>query len=165
MNKSFFKYGLITGLIISVIIGFSFYFLFLAKPKVDVAKMNLVDLDGKKVNTQLLLEKPLVINYWATWCEPCVEELPHFEEISQKYKNEINFLFVSDEEISKIIKFKERKKLNLFFVKSPKDIGTNGVNIRPTTYFFKENGILETSKTGFIDKNTLNKLINELINK
>ena len=80
--------------------------------------MNLVDLDGKKVNTELLLDKPLVINYWATWCKPCIEEMPYFEEVNLKYKNEVNFLFVSDEEISKIANFNKRKKFNLFFVKA-----------------------------------------------
>ena len=32
-------------------------------------------------------EKPLVINFWATWCAPCVKELPYFEELHQKNQN------------------------------------------------------------------------------
>jgi thiol-disulfide isomerase/thioredoxin len=37
-----------------------------------------------------------VVNFWATWCEPCIEELPHFEEINKKYKdNKIKVILVS----------------------------------------------------------------------
>jgi len=37
-----------------------------------------------------------VVNFWATWCEPCVEELPHFEQINEKYKkNKIKVILVS----------------------------------------------------------------------
>jgi thiol-disulfide isomerase/thioredoxin len=37
-----------------------------------------------------------VVNFWATWCQPCVEELPHFEEINKKYKeNKVKVLLVS----------------------------------------------------------------------
>ncbi|KOS04753.1 hypothetical protein AM493_00855 [Flavobacterium akiainvivens] len=37
-----------------------------------------------------------VVNFWATWCQPCVEELPHFEEINKKYKkNKVKVVLVS----------------------------------------------------------------------
>ena len=165
MDKSFLKYGLITGAIISVLLALTVYKLVIYVPSFDFNKIELVDLNGQKVDINSLKSKPLVINCWATWCAPCVEELPYFEEVSLKYKNEVNFIFVSDEEMSKIIKFKERKKLNLFYAKSLKSIGTIGINVRPTTYFFKENGVLETSKTGMIEKSALEELIKSLIEK
>lgn len=33
-------------------------------------------------------DKTYVVNFWATWCKPCVKELPYFEEIAEKYKNQ-----------------------------------------------------------------------------
>ena len=165
MNKAFFKYGLITGVILSIICAISFYFLFLIAPKVDITKMNLVDLDGKKVNTELLLDKPLVINYWATWCKPSIEEMQYFEEINIKYKNDVNFLFVSDEEISKIANFNKRKKFNLFFVKTLENLSKNGLNIRPTTCFFKENGVVENVVTGGMTKLDLDKNLKTILEK
>ena len=163
MDKSFFKYGFITGAIISVLLALTVYKLVIYVPSFDFNKIKLVDLNGQKIDINSLTSKPLVINCWATWCAPCVEELPYFEEVSLKYKNQVNFIFVSDEEMSKIIKFKERKKLNLFYAKSLKSLGTIGINVRPTTYFFKENGVLETSKTGMIEKSALEELIKSLI--
>ncbi len=40
-------------------------------------------------------EVPHVINFWAIWCKPCVQELPFFEEVSSKYKEQASFTFVS----------------------------------------------------------------------
>ena len=165
MNKAFFKYGLITGIILSIICAISFYFLFLIAPKVDITKMNLVDLDGKKVNTELLLDKPLVINYWATWCKPCIEEMQYLEEVNLKYKNEVNFLFVSDEEISKIANFNKRKKFNLFFVKANENLTKKGLNIRPTTYFFMKNGVVENVIMGGMTKLDLDENLKTILEK
>ena len=37
-----------------------------------------------------------VVNFWATWCKPCVHEMPYFEAMNQKYKNQkVKFIFVS----------------------------------------------------------------------
>lgn len=57
----------------------------------------------------------LVINFWATWCAPCIKELPAFEKITQKYaEQEVTVLLVSldfPEEMDKLKKFIEKKEL------------------------------------------------------
>ncbi len=41
-------------------------------------------------------DKLYVINFWATWCPPCVKELPHFQKVAKEFdKNEVSFLLVS----------------------------------------------------------------------
>lgn len=56
-----------------------------------------------------------VVNFWATWCKPCIEELPYFEEIGKKYADKnvkillVSLDFVSEKE--KVSKFVERKNL------------------------------------------------------
>lgn len=57
-----------------------------------------------------------VVNFWATWCRPCVEELPHFEQLYQQYKDKkMRLILVSldfeDQIKSKLIPFLEEKKL------------------------------------------------------
>ena len=69
-------------------------------------KTSLVDLNQNKVNLTSFEGKKIVINYWATWCGPCIKEMPELkraEEILQNYN--YTFLLVSDETISKINTF------------------------------------------------------------
>jgi len=47
----------------------------------------LTTLDGKKVSLADLKGKPVLINFWATWCGPCQLEMPWFEEFSKKYQD------------------------------------------------------------------------------
>jgi len=42
----------------------------------------LIDLGGKKVNMASLRGKPLIVNFWATWCGPCKEEMPDFQRLA-----------------------------------------------------------------------------------
>ncbi len=104
-------------------------------------KTSLVDLNQNKVNLTSFKGKKVVINYWATWCSPCIKEMPGLkraEEILQNY-NYI-FLLVSDETISKINTFKNEKKFEFNFLKSVNSNEINGIYSLPTTYIFDENG-------------------------
>ena len=40
-------------------------------------------------------DKTLVVNFWATWCKPCIKELPYFEAIQTKYKSDVRVILVS----------------------------------------------------------------------
>lgn len=53
------------------------------------------DLDGQPVNLSDFLGKPIVVNFWSTWCEPCVEELPLFEKLYTEHGNETAFLMIN----------------------------------------------------------------------
>lgn len=60
-------------------------------------------------------EKPLVVNFWATWCKPCIKELPYFESVREKYQGDIKVVLVSldfaDKLESQLIPFVNDKKL------------------------------------------------------
>ncbi|HET9886648.1 MAG TPA: TlpA disulfide reductase family protein, partial [bacterium] len=46
------------------------------------------NLEGKTVTLQSLLGKgPIVVDFWATWCKPCIKELPHLQRIYEKYSD------------------------------------------------------------------------------
>lgn len=73
-----------------------------------------IKLEGlqKKIKTS---DKILVINFWATWCAPCIKELPLFEKLNQDNTN-VEVLLVSmdydlDPDIEKVKRFQARKKL------------------------------------------------------
>ena len=61
-------------------------------------------------------DKVHVINFWATWCKPCIAELPYFEELNQKYNGkEVDFLLVSldfaTQLTSRVIPFLQKRKI------------------------------------------------------
>ena len=49
--------------------------------------IEVVDFEGMYSKIDLSVDKTYVINFWATWCAPCVKELPYFEEVNNEYKN------------------------------------------------------------------------------
>lgn len=53
------------------------------------------NLDGQPVNLSDFLGKPIVVNFWSTWCESCVDELPLFEKLYSEYKNSAAFLMIN----------------------------------------------------------------------
>lgn len=58
----------------------------------DIARIKITDLEAKIRDA----EGPLVINFWATFCKPCVEEIPHFVKLNEKYREQgLRMLFVS----------------------------------------------------------------------
>ena len=105
-------------------------------------KTSFVDLKNKKVDLTSYKGKKIIINYWATWCKPCIMEMPGLTRAEEILKNyNYTFLLVSDERISKISKFKNDKKYNFNFLKS---VGSNeslGIYSLPTAYIFNEKRI------------------------
>ena len=49
--------------------------------------IDVVDFDGLYSKIDLSVDKTYVINFWATWCAPCVKELPYFEEVNKEFKD------------------------------------------------------------------------------
>ena len=55
-------------------------------------------------------KKYSVLEFWATWCPPCVKSIPHLNEIYHEYKDYINFVSITDDKTDKIISFINAKK-------------------------------------------------------
>ena len=71
-------------------------------------------LDGKEYDVSQLKGKTAFLNFWATWCPPCVAEMPSLDKLSQKMKNEpVAFLCVSSEDAKTLKDFMEKKKFSL----------------------------------------------------
>lgn len=100
-----------------------------------------VDLNNNPVDITLYKGKRIVLNYWATWCGPCIKEMPALKIAEDLLENHnYTFLLVSDETISKISEFKMNKKFDLNYLKSVNSIETLGIYSLPTSYIFDENG-------------------------
>ena len=52
-------------------------------------------MDGKEITLYESFGKPLVVNFWATWCPPCKAEMPDFEELYKEYGDRVNFMMIN----------------------------------------------------------------------
>lgn len=60
--------------------------------------ISVYDKDGNEVKLEDLSGKPVLLNFWATWCGYCIMEMPDLEEAYKKYGNEIQFLIVNTDD-------------------------------------------------------------------
>lgn len=68
----------------------------LVSKEVIQQKLEIYDFDGIEKFLNQDDQKVHVVNFWATWCVPCVKELPYFEKLQEKYKNEnVEVLLIS----------------------------------------------------------------------
>lgn len=78
-------------------------------PNIDVEHW-VSDNDGAfEHTTTLKSDKVYVIEFWATWCGPCISAMPHIVELQEKYKDSVQVVSISDEDMETVEKFLERK--------------------------------------------------------
>ena len=111
--------------------------------------IQLKDLSGKTVNPGLYSGKTIFINFWATWCKPCLEEMPSIQAARDKLEKEnIVFLMASDEPADDIEQFKAEKHFDLTYLRIENMEALNIVGL-PTTMIFNASGKQAFSKMGF----------------
>ncbi len=97
-------------LLYAALISLTFSMGLSAPPKVEVVKFPRLQQLMTKSSDQIQ-----VINFWATWCKPCIKELPYFQAIHQKWDDQVDVTLISldfaDEVNNKVIPFVQRKDL------------------------------------------------------
>ena len=124
-------------------------------------KTSFIDLDENNLDLSVFNEGKVVISYWATWCAPCIKEMPSIKRAEKILKDYgYTFLLVSDESVSKISNFKNEMNFDFNFLKSNKSFETIGVYAMPTSHVFNENGEIVETFVGVIEWDS-----EEIINK
>ena len=157
MNKKSFWRGYALGTLLILGLCGTFYALFLRQPDIGLAQMELVDLNGAPVPVIQFANRPVVVNYWATWCAPCVAEFPVFEQAKQQATSGVAFLMISDEPAAKIRGFMRKHPYGFTFLRVRQPLP--GVNVRPMTYAFDKAGMLVGKESGSLSAAELKALI------
>ena len=121
-----------------------------------------VTADGKEVKLSDFFGKPIVLNFWASWCGPCRSEMPDFDEKYQELGDDVQFLMVNMTDgsretldIAKAFVADSGFSFPVFYDVNYDAAITYGVSSLPTTYFIASDGTLVAYGMGAIDAETL----------
>ena len=130
--------------------------LLLHKEPKKLEQLELFDMDGKKYVFSSKTNKTLIINFWATWCPPCIKEIPELIELKKKLNDEIEILFVSvDQNATKIVpKFLKKNDLSDIKVFNDQTLNISqglDVTVMPTSIVIDKNFEEISRVIGYID--------------
>ena len=170
MNRKVLLIGGLLSLPILVFLGISFRFnpRLIDSPLVGKPAPNFVlrDLDGNVVSLEALRGKPVLINFWATWCQPCIVEHPVLQAGARRYKDRVHFLGVIYQDETEAIEqfIRERGSWGPSLVDPEVKVGiAYGVYGAPETFFVDKNGVIVEKVTGAISPRQLDGILGALL--
>ena len=130
---------------------------------IDVSKQNVLkdykwklkDENGNIFHFEKVKGKVILVNFWASWCPPCIAEMPSLHKLYDDYKDKIEFVFVSNEERSVIREFLKDKGYP-FSVAIPLTNYPNTFDVSsiPRTFLLDKTGRIVIDKTGAANWNS-----------
>ena len=142
----------------------------ISKENKNISNLTFEDHTGKKIKFANFKGKILLINFWATWCAPCIKEMPSLDRLKLKINDDFDVIAISVDRdgVKKVTDFYKKNKINnlkkYFDVKNflAKEMDLFGV---PTSFFIDKNGNLIGYFQGDLewDNNTVIEFINYLI--
>jgi len=134
----------------------------------EARNWQLYDMEGNVVTLDEMLDKPVFLNFWATWCPPCIGELPGIKDLYNTYKDKVRFVLVTNEQPGQVSKFAaehDYRKLPFYIGRgTPSDFYSESI---PTTFVIDKDGTVVISKKGAARWNSgrMEKLLDELLQK
>ncbi|WP_300450501.1 TlpA disulfide reductase family protein [Accumulibacter sp.] len=131
-----------------------------------IMKLTLPDLAGRPQALAQWRGKILVVNFWASWCTPCVEEMPAFSRLHSQYAGRgVQFVGIGIDEPDKLRAFVETRPVSYpLLAATPAISQTPGLEIRglPYTLVIGRRGAIELSRLGRLDEAKLEPVLQRL---
>lgn len=124
-------------------------------------------LSGEKVRLSNYFGKPIFLNFWATWCGPCVGEMPAIENIKNEYDGKLEVLLINGGEPREDVEFFINKKgysFNVGLDKKGEILTTYDSMYIPLSIFIDENGIIQERKVGALSHDDMKNIVKNLVN-
>ncbi len=132
--------------------------------KVEAPDFTVENADGEEGKLSDYVGKPIVLNFWASWCSPCKSEMPEFNEAWEELDGEVQFLMVnmtdgSRETVDTAKEYVEGQGFSfpVFFDTGSEAAMAYSAYSLPTTYFIDAEGYVVARAVGAIDGETLQK--------
>lgn len=137
--------------------------------KIKAINFTVYDENNNEVKLEDYIGKPIVINYWATWCGYCVKEMPTFNKVYEEEKDEVVFMMINatdgvSETVDKAKKFiKENNFQFPVYYDIKEEVGYQyGIYSLPTTIFINKKGEIEIGYKGMLSEEILKKEIQKI---
>jgi len=115
----------------------------------------LIDHKGNTFTFEAAKEKVILVNFWATWCPPCVAELPSLQALYNDYQDKVVFVFISNEEVDTIHSFFAKEDYNFpVFKPQSNPPKTFEVPTIPRTFLIDKKGKIVIDKLGAANWNS-----------
>ena len=128
------------------------------------------DSEGKAVKLSDYYGKPVVMNFWATWCGYCKKEMPDFQEVYEEYKDKVEFLFINSTDGSRETREKAETYLKeqgytipAFYDEDLDAVYTYSVTSLPTTMLLDKQGRVAAYAPGLVGKEALANALDALL--
>ncbi|WP_435625108.1 TlpA family protein disulfide reductase [Flagellimonas sp.] len=122
------------------------------RKELDNYNWSLVGIDGYATNFKSYQNRVTVVNLWATWCPPCVAEMPSFVNLYEDYGDKVDFFFVANDKKEKVVAFLEKKgyALPVYFEtsKTPELLSSKSI---PATFILNKAGEIVVEEHGVAD--------------
>lgn len=131
-----------------------------------VMGLTLPDLDGRPQAIAQWRDKILVVNYWASWCAPCVEEIPAFSRLQRQYAAQgVQFVGIGIDNVENMQAFVKATPVAYpLLVADPAASQMPGLQIKglPYTLVIGPDGRVQGSRLGRLDESRLNSILQRL---
>jgi cytochrome c biogenesis protein CcmG, thiol:disulfide interchange protein DsbE len=129
-----------------------FYRAYKTVPALPFYENNITDESGRSVKTSDFKGRYVLVSYFQTWCGSCIQELVSIDILQMKAgKDKLKVLMISDEEMKKILRFKEKYCNTLDFYQSVESLNDISIRVFPTTYLLDKQGNVLMSKINSYD--------------
>ena len=132
--------------------------------KQKATNFTMTDQHGNNISLSSMIanEKPIILNFWASWCPPCKSEMPEFEKVFKEIGGEVQFMMVDvtdrrreTAEIGTNYINSQGYTFPVFFDTAQEGAAAYGIRSIPTTLFIDKNGYIVTEIQGAINEATL----------
>jgi thiol-disulfide isomerase/thioredoxin len=128
----------------------------IAEPE-PMGAFKLKTLDGAELSSESLKGKIAVINYWGVWCGWCVKEMPEFQKLHERYKNDPDVLILTinnDDSLDTARNYMKENKYDFKVLIDDGYVSKMGIYSFPTTWFIDQSGRKAYIKEGWTEKLT-----------